>query len=116
MITIYHNPRCSKSRLTLEILEQYAKENNLEFEKILYLESPPSAIEIEAICQKLNITPRELVRTSEPEYKALGHVNDNEWSMVLAAQPKLMQRPIVVTDTQAKIGRPPESILEILSC
>ena len=111
---IYHNPRCSKSRQALAILEKYAQEHGVTFEKILYLENPLSAIEIELICKKLMLSPKELVRTNEAEYKNLGHVHDNEWSLVLASQPRLMQRPIVVTPTRAVIGRPPEAILEIL--
>lgn len=117
MIQIYHNPRCSKSRETLKLVEQYLQDNadlDLDLEVVLYLENPPSAQEIEAVCQKLNITPKALVRTNEAEYKALGHVNDNEWSMVLAAHPKLIQRPIVVYGNKAAIGRPPEKVLEIL--
>ena len=114
MITIYHNPMCSKSREALGLLEQYKKTHHVDIEIILYLENPPSALEIENICHKLGITPKKLARTSEPGYKLLGNINNNEWSMVLAAQPELIQRPIVVTETKAAIGRPPENILEIL--
>lgn len=111
---MYHNPRCSKSRECLAILKHYEQSHDVTIDIILYLENPPTAIEIESICEKLSISPKALVRTNEAEFKALGHINDNEWSMVLAAQPKLMQRPIVLNGTKAVIGRPPENVLAIL--
>lgn len=110
MIKLYHNPRCSKSRETLKLLT----EKGIEFETVLYLQTPLNATEIESLCKKLAISPEALIRKNEQEYKNLGTVNDNEWSMVLAEHPKLMQRPIVETALKAAIGRPPEQVLEIL--
>ncbi len=110
MLKLYHNPRCSKSRETLKLLT----DRGVSFETILYLEDPLSASEIESLCKKLELSPEALVRKNEAEYKKLGSVNENEWSMVLADFPKLMQRPIVETDTKAAIGRPPEKVLDIL--
>lgn len=108
---LYHNPRCSKSRETLKLLT----DNGVDFETILYLETPPSAKEIADICQKLAISPEELVRKNEKEFKSLTiDLAKADWLKIMANTPKLMQRPILVTDKKAAIGRPPENVLAIL--
>jgi arsenate reductase len=112
-VTIYHNPRCSKSRQTLALLE----ERDLEFSIVPYLESPPSKSELAGIVKMLGVTAADIVRTGEDEYKDSGLTADSSENDVLDAivtRPKLMQRPIVVCGDQARIGRPPESVLEIL--
>ena len=113
-VTIYHNPRCSKSRQTLAILEEQDTNPTI----VEYLKEPPSAAEIGNIVEQLGISVRELMRTGEDEYKAakdtLAQMGDDELLTWLNANPKVIQRPIVLTDKGARIGRPPESVLEIL--
>lgn len=113
-VKIYHNPRCSKSRQTLQLLE----ENGIQAEVIEYLKNPPSAAELDEVLNFLNIEPRALMRTKEAEYKTTGMDNlDLDRSALIAgmiATPKLIERPIVITNGKAAIGRPPESVLEIL--
>ncbi|WP_341501427.1 arsenate reductase (glutaredoxin) [Gallaecimonas sp. GXIMD4217] len=113
-IQIYHNPRCSKSRQTLALLE----EKGIAPEVILYLDTPPSADEIKGLLAKLGFdSARQLMRTKEEEYKAqnLARVEDeNALLAAMAATPKLIERPIVVKGDQARLGRPPEQVLEIL--
>ncbi|MBO67140.1 MAG: arsenate reductase (glutaredoxin) [Acidiferrobacteraceae bacterium] len=111
-ITLYHNPRCSKSRTALALL----KENQCEIEVIEYLKTPPNTATLRSIVDKLGTSARDLVRTSEPEYKSLNLANANEARLIKAItqHPKLMQRPIVVSENKAIIGRPPDAILEIL--
>ena len=110
----YHNPKCSKSRQTLELL----KENNANPEIIEYLKETPSTEELKDICGKLNIKPIELIRTGEDQYKNLkeeyGTPNDAKAIEWMNKYPILMQRPILVTDSKAAIGRPPESVLDII--
>jgi arsenate reductase len=112
-ITIYHNPRCSKSRQTLELLQ----ENNISPEIILYLEQTPSKKELKAVLGKLGMSARDLVRTSEEAYKALGLSNpdlsDDQLLDAMINEPKLIQRPIVVAGSRAVIGRPPENVLDL---
>lgn len=114
MTTIYHNPRCSKSRATLALLH----EQNIEPEIILYLESPPDVQLLERIVDQLDCSVRELIRTGEPEYRDLGlsspDLTDTELLAAISANPKLLQRPIVVNNEKAAVGRPPENILTIL--
>ncbi len=113
MIKIYHNPRCSKSREALKLLE----EKEEKFEVIKYLETPPSASELKNVIQLLNITPIELVRTKESEWKenfADKELTDAEIIAAMVQFPKLIERPIVVKSEKAAIGRPIENILEIL--
>ena len=110
MITFYHNPRCSKSRAALNILESAG----VNFEIIRYLENPPTAETIKNICELLAITPKELVRTSESIYKELFLIPDDQWCYMMNNHPILMQRPIVVHGDRAVIGRPPEKIKDIL--
>ena len=113
-VKIYHNPRCSKSRQTLQLLE----EKGVEAEVIQYLKTPPTANELDAILTLLDIQPRELMRTKEAEYKATGMDNpDLDRDALIAGMvntPKLIERPIVLANGKAAIGRPPESVLAIL--
>lgn len=114
-IRIYHNPRCSKSRQTLEILQQQDGDPEI----IEYLKTPPSRKELEAILDMLGLEPRQLMRTKEAEYKEQ-HLDDENLSRAQLIQamldtPKLIERPIVINGKRAAIGRPPEKILEILS-
>ena len=110
---IYHNPRCRKSRETLELL----KENNVEFEVVEYLKEVPDRDEMKLILQKLNISPKELVRKNEAVYKEKfknASFTDDEWIDILIEYPKLIERPIVVKDYKAIIGRPPSLVLDLL--
>lgn len=114
MWTIYHNPRCSKSRQTLQLLQ----ENSIEPEVVLYLETPPSRDTLAELLQKLGIGARDLLRTGEDAYKEL-QLNDKELSDeqlldAMVQHPKLIQRPIVVKGDRAVLGRPPENVLELL--
>lgn len=111
---IYHNPRCSKSRQTLELLKQQGVEPQI----VEYLKETPNAEELEAILKMLEMEPRELMRRKETEYKELGLDNpDLDRKTLIQAMvehPKLIERPIVINQDRAAIGRPPESVLEIL--
>jgi arsenate reductase len=113
-IRIYHNPRCSKSRQTLELLKQQGVEPQI----VEYLKETPSADEIESILKMLDLEPRELMRRKESEYKELGLDNPKldrkALIQAMVDHPKLIERPIVINQDRAAIGRPPESILEIL--
>lgn len=111
---IYHNPRCSKSRQTLELLH----EHHIDADIIEYLKQPPTKEELSQLLTMLGVEPRELMRTKEAEYKALG-LDDDSLSRetlieAMVANPKLIERPIVVHNGKAAIGRPPEKVLEIL--
>ena len=113
-ITIYHNPRCSKSRQTLELLH----ERGLQPTVIEYLKTPPDAGTLERILAMLNKEPRELMRKNETEYREAG-LDDPGLSRqalitAMTKHPKLIQRPIVIADEKARIGRPPEAVLEII--
>ncbi len=113
-IKIYHNPRCSKSRQTLQLLN----ENDIEPQIVEYLKTPPSAEELAAVLKMLGIGARELIRRKEPEYKQSG-ANDPDLSEqqlieLMVAHPKLIERPIVIKDGKAALGRPPEQVMEIL--
>jgi arsenate reductase len=114
-ITIYHNPRCSKSRQTLALLE----ERGVSPEVILYLETPPTEAKLKDILAKLGIPPRELMRKGEAEYKDNNFkdssLSDADLLAAMVKFPKLIERPIVVKGNKAKIGRPPESVLELLN-
>ena len=113
-VTIYHNPSCSKSRQTLDLL----KENGIDPEIVLYLEDTPNADVLASLIKKLGMTPRELLRTGESEYMDRGLDNTDlagsEVINAMLASPILIQRPIVECGDQARIGRPPEQVLEIL--
>lgn len=112
-VTIWHNPRCSKSRRTLEIIQ----DNNIEPQIRLYLEDAPDAGEIKHVLEMLNITARALMRAGEAEYREqnLASVSDEDALIAAMAQtPKLIERPVVINADKAVIGRPPESVLDIL--
>ena len=112
-ITIYHNPRCSKSRQTLELL----RENGVDPEVVLYLETPPGESELKAIITKLGVPALELVRTKEEAFKSAGLSRDSDDAALIAAMaefPKLIERPIVIKGKQAVLGRPPENVLSLL--
>lgn len=113
-VTIYHNPRCSKSRQTLALLQ----ERGIEPDVIEYLQNPPDAGTLTAILKQLDGNMGELVRVGESEYKEaskqLKNMNEQQTIDWLTQHPKVIQRPIVVTDKGARIGRPPENVLEIL--
>lgn len=113
-VTIYHNPRCSKSRQTLELLKQ----QGLDPQTVEYLKTPPSKAELKRILTMLGISARDLLRRKEPEYKELGLDNpalkEDDIINAMISTPKLMERPIVVANNKAAIGRPPEQVLEIL--
>lgn len=113
-LTLYHNPRCSKSRGALELLESRGLAPTI----VRYLETPPDAAQLRDLLSKLGISPRQLLRTGEDEYKALNladpSLSDDQLIATMAANPKLIERPILVAGDKAVIGRPPEKILEIL--
>jgi len=113
-VKILHNPRCSKSRATLALLQ----DRGIEPEIQLYLESPPGESELWAILKKLGMKPGELIRRGEAEFKQLGLANarldDSKLISAMVSHPKLIERPIVLANGKAAIGRPPESVLDIL--
>lgn len=113
-ITIYHNPRCSKSRQTLALLTA----QGLEPEIIEYLSSPPSRVELKEILQKLDLRPRDIIRKGEVIYKELeladDQLSDDQLITAMAAHPILIERPIVVNGAKAALGRPPKQVLGIL--
>ena len=112
--TMYHNPRCSKSRQTLELLQA----RGIEPEIVEYLQSPPDARQLEQILDMLGLQPRQLMRTGETEYKennlADTSLSRGELIQAMVDHPKLIQRPLVLNDGKAALGRPPEVVLEIL--
>jgi arsenate reductase len=114
-VVIYHNPRCSKSRETLALLEEKGITPNV----VKYLEEIPSIDALKTLFSQLGFTSvREMMRTKETEYKEQnlddGSVTDEQLFEAMALTPKLIERPIVVNNNQAKIGRPPEQVLDIL--
>jgi arsenate reductase len=113
-IKIYHNPRCTKSRETLDLL----KSKGVDPEIVLYLENPPSFAEIEAMLKMLNVKPRDIMRKKEAEYEeqhlANQNLSDNDLINAIVKTPKLLERPIVINGNKAAIGRPPENVLNIL--
>jgi len=112
-VKIWHNPRCSKSRNAVALLE----EQGVEAEVVKYLETPPSKDEIVEVLKMLGISARELMRTKEDIYKELGlkDVSDEDALIdAMVAHPKLIERPVVIKDGKAAIGRPLENIVEIL--
>lgn len=113
-VTIYHNPRCSKSRQTLALLE----ENGVTPDVRKYLDDAPSTDELKLVLSQLGISARELLRTKEAEFKENGlddkSLTDDQIIQIMTQVPKLIERPIVIKGDQARIGRPPESVLEIL--
>lgn len=112
--TIYHNPRCSKSRQTLQLLA----DNGIQPEVVLYLETPPSAADITTLLAKLGLSARDLMRKGEEAYKD-NNLKDSsltEQALIAAmvSNPKLIERPIVVRGDQAVLGRPPENVLTLI--
>ncbi len=112
-LIIYHNPNCSKSRETLNILEQRGKIPEI----IEYLDNPPDKQELKRIIGLLGIPPRDLLRTTEPAYQEAqldrDSISDEEIVAALCEFPSLMQRPIIVSGHRAVIGRPPDKVLEL---
>lgn len=108
MVTIYHNPRCSKSRAALEYLEA----KNISCSIVKYLDTPPTVDELTQLLKKLGKRPMDIIRTGEEEFKQYKDKNliDSEWITVLVANPKLIERPIIVHDNKAVIARPLENI------
>ncbi|OAI28911.1 MULTISPECIES: arsenate reductase (glutaredoxin) [Methylomonas] len=113
-VKIYHNPRCGKSRDTLKLLES----KGIAPAVVEYLKTPPTVAELRDILGKLGIKPRDLMRTKEPEYKDNGlgdpSLSDEALIEAMVRIPKLIERPIVLKDGKAAIGRPPEAVLAIL--
>ena len=113
-VTIFHNPRCSKSSQTLALLE----DRGIEPRIVKYLDTPPSVDQLRDILAKLGIGPRQLMRKGEDEYRELGLADPNldEATLIqaLAEHPKLIERPIVLANGRAALGRPPEQVLDIL--
>ena len=110
---IYHNPRCSKSRQTLNII----KESGHEVEIVEYLKTPPTEEELQEILQDLNLPIEYLIRKGEEIYKTEykgKELSDDEWIKALVEHPKMLERPIVVKDGQAILGRPPEIVQKLL--
>ena len=112
--TIYHNPRCSKSRQTLELI----KDKGIEPEIILYLEKPPTVSVLSKIVDYLQMKHRDLLRKGEDEYKSFNlkdmSLNDSTILKIMSENPKLIERPIVLSGNKAIIGRPPENVLELI--
>ncbi|WP_025126995.1 arsenate reductase (glutaredoxin) [Pseudomonas sp. PH1b] len=113
-LTLYHNPRCSKSRGALELLEQ----RGLAPTVVRYLETPLDAAQLRSLLNKLGLSARQLLRTGEDEYKNLNladsSLSEAQLIAAIARHPKLMERPILEAGDKAIIGRPPENVLEIL--
>jgi len=113
-VVIYHNPRCSKSRQTLELL----RSKGIEPEIREYLKTPPSVAELKELLALLDLEPRDLMRKKEAPYKELGLADDGksaeELIAAMHAHPVLIERPVVVANGKAALGRPPEAVLEIL--
>lgn len=114
MITLYHNPRCSKSREALALLEARGVQPHI----VRYLETPPTAATLKTLLKALGIPARELLRNKEAEYEELGLANprlgEAELIAAMVEHPRLIERPIAVNGKRAVIGRPPEKVLELL--
>lgn len=115
MITIYHNPRCSKSRQALELLEAHGAVPTV----VRYLETPPDTATLRSLLAALGLPARALLRSGEDEYRELGLDNpaldEDALIAAMAAHPRLIERPLVVKGKRAVIGRPPEKVLELLA-
>ena len=113
-LTLYHNPRCSKSRGALELLEA----RGLTPTVVRYLETPLNEAQLQSLLKKLGVSARQLLRTGEDEYKTLNladtRLGEAQLIAAIAAHPKLMERPILEVGNKAVIGRPPENVLELL--
>jgi arsenate reductase (glutaredoxin) len=111
--TIYHNPRCSKSRETLALLQAKGIEPNI----VEYLNTPPSASQLKSIVKQLGIRPQQLVRKGEEIYKsryANKTLSDAQWIEAMVENPSLIERPIVIRGQRAALGRPPQNVLQLL--
>ncbi len=113
-VTIYHNPRCSKSRQTLALLQEHGIEPTI----IEYLKTPPDAETLRRLLDALGMSPRELMRRKEKEYREQGlddpSLSDDDLIRAMIEHPRLIERPIVVTGKGVAIGRPPENVLQVL--
>lgn len=113
-LVFYHNPRCSKSRSALQLLESRGVQPSI----VLYLETPPTAGELSALLVKLGISARQLLRTGEDAYKNLKladpGLSEDALVQAMVSQPKLIERPILVVGDRAIVGRPPELVLDLL--
>ncbi len=113
-VTIFHNPRCSKSRQTLELLDEKGIKPNI----VEYIKTPPNSDELESILKKLGMEPRELMRKGEAIYKELNLDNKDlsrdQLIQAMLENPKLIERPIVIANGKAAIGRPPKTVLLVL--
>jgi arsenate reductase (glutaredoxin) len=113
-LTLYHNPRCSKSRAALELIESKGHTPTI----VRYLETPPDTQTLSGLINKLGIQPRALLRTGEDAFRELGladeSLSDAQLIDAMAAHPKLIERPILIAGDKAVIGRPPERVLELL--
>lgn len=110
---IYHNPRCSKSRQTLQLINDSGK----KIEIIEYLIEPPTFEELKSIIEQLGITPEQLLRKNESIFKEQFKgkpYSDDEWIQIMIEHPKLIERPIVIEGKKAVLGRPPENVRELL--
>ncbi len=111
---IWHNPRCSKSRGALKLLQ----ERGIEVEERHYLDDPPTPEELDAALKQLGLAPEQIVRTGEALYRELGlkdrQLSRDEWLQLLSENPRLIERPIVFYKGRAVVGRPPERVLELL--
>ena len=110
---ILHNPRCRKSRETLQIIE----DKGVKVEIVKYLEQPPSSEELKAIVAKLGCSVTDIIRKGESIYKDEfkgKEIDEEEWFTILSENPKLIERPIVIKQNKAIVGRPPENVLELL--
>ncbi len=112
MLTIYHNPRCSKSRQTLTLIEEANKDVNI----VEYLKTPLNETEIRSLLSLLSVEPINMMRTKEAEFKEqqLNGADNDTLIAAMVNTPKLIERPIVTTNKQAIIGRPPENVLALL--
>lgn len=113
-VRIYHNPRCSKSRAALDLI----RDEGIEPEIVRYLEAPPTRAELKELLARMGKAPRDVIRKGEPVYKELGlgatDVSDAELIKAMVANPVLIERPIVVSEKGVRLGRPPESVLDVL--
>ena len=113
MLKIYHNPRCSKSRETLELINK----KGVAVEVVEYLKNVPSKKELKDVLMKLHLKPEQVIRKSETLYKEKlkgMKFSDEEWIQVMIENPILIERPIIVKNNKAVIGRPPENVLKLL--
>jgi len=114
MVTIYHNPRCSKSRQTLALIE----EKGITPEIVLYLETPPDEATLRELLKKLGKEPRDILRKGEDDYKNNGlsdkTLSDDALISAMVKFPKIIERPIVVSGNKAVLGRPPENVLDLI--